>query len=191
MSGATAWKPAAASAPSWWRQEYQDSGKPWHRSTTGPLPCSAMLRRMPLVSTIRCVGSFMGPSLCGVGERLQPRHERHKRQEWRDQQMTPVHCSAPFLRCSLVRFGFQGALFLADERLEGLGLGAAQLFDGVGNLEPRSLRILAKGAERPPQVGKMFDRVLRDAAGESAAAPFLVRDLLVAHLPAKHPAEGR
>src|SRR5882672_2007096 len=59
MSGATAWKPAAASAPSWWRHEYQDSGKPWHRSTKGPLPCSTMLRRMPLVSMIRCVGSLM------------------------------------------------------------------------------------------------------------------------------------
>src|SRR6266576_5915740 len=59
MSGATAWKPAAASASIWWRQEYQDSGKPWHNSTSGPLPCSAMLRRMPLVSIIRCVGSLM------------------------------------------------------------------------------------------------------------------------------------
>src|SRR5437762_13989583 len=63
MSGATAWKPAAASASIWWRQEYQDSGKPWHNSTSGPSPCSAMLRRMPLVSIIRCVGSLMFVSL--------------------------------------------------------------------------------------------------------------------------------
>jgi hypothetical protein len=39
MSGATARKPAAASAWSWCRQEYQDSGKLWHKSTNGPLPC--------------------------------------------------------------------------------------------------------------------------------------------------------
>src|SRR5262245_41549370 len=58
MSGATAWKPAAASAPSWWRQEYQVSGKPWHNSTKGPWPCSAILRRMPLVSIMRWVGSL-------------------------------------------------------------------------------------------------------------------------------------
>src|SRR5882762_2022223 len=62
MSGATAWKPAAASAASWWRQEYQDSGKPWQRSTSGPSPCSATCMRMPLVSTVRCRTSLIAPS---------------------------------------------------------------------------------------------------------------------------------
>src|SRR5450631_4250118 len=55
-------KPAAASASIWWRQEYQDSGKPWHNSTGGPSPCSAMLRRMPLLSINRCVGPLMFPT---------------------------------------------------------------------------------------------------------------------------------
>src|SRR5207249_6659756 len=54
MSGATAWKPAWASARSWCRQEYQDSGKPWQSTTGGPAPCSATCRRMPFVSTTRC-----------------------------------------------------------------------------------------------------------------------------------------
>src|SRR4030095_1803278 len=64
MSGATAWKPAAASAASWWRQEYQDSGKPWQRMTSGPAPCSATCMRIPFVSTVRCLISIMaGPLL--------------------------------------------------------------------------------------------------------------------------------
>src|SRR5207247_4008765 len=54
MSGATAWKPAWASAGSWCRQEYHDSGKPWQSTTSGPAPCSATCRRMPFVSTTRC-----------------------------------------------------------------------------------------------------------------------------------------
>ena len=58
MSGATAWKPASASAASWWRQEYQDSGKPWHMMTSGPVPCSATCMRMPLVSIVRWVISL-------------------------------------------------------------------------------------------------------------------------------------
>ena len=47
-----------ASARTWWRHEYASSGKPWHRSTRGPWPRSATLRRMPLVSTSRCFGSL-------------------------------------------------------------------------------------------------------------------------------------
>src|SRR3984893_10244008 len=53
MSGSTAWNPASASAGSWSRQEYQDSGKPWHSKTRGPVPCSAKCMRMPFVSTVR------------------------------------------------------------------------------------------------------------------------------------------
>src|ERR1700736_2478640 len=53
MSGATAWNPASASAGSWCRQEYQDSGKPWHRTTRGPVPCSPKCMRMPFVSPVR------------------------------------------------------------------------------------------------------------------------------------------
>src|SRR5581483_11489452 len=55
MAGATAWKPAPASACSWCRQEYQDSGKPWHSSTSGPLPASATCSRIPFVSMKRWV----------------------------------------------------------------------------------------------------------------------------------------
>src|SRR5260370_42299082 len=54
MSGAMAGYPAAARASSWWRQEYQDSGQPWHTKTTGPAPASAKCIRMPLASTNRC-----------------------------------------------------------------------------------------------------------------------------------------
>src|SRR4051794_22390547 len=35
MSIATARNPASATTGSWWRQEYQDSGKPWQNSTSG------------------------------------------------------------------------------------------------------------------------------------------------------------
>jgi hypothetical protein len=69
MSGAMAWNPAAASAVIWWRQEYEDSGKPWQSSTGGPWPCSAMLMRMPFVSTNRCVIPSMPVSLsCAAAE---------------------------------------------------------------------------------------------------------------------------
>src|SRR6202030_1838116 len=37
----------------------QDSGKPWQSSTSGPVPCSAMLRRMPLLSMTRWLGPPM------------------------------------------------------------------------------------------------------------------------------------
>src|ERR1700712_3338058 len=66
MSGATTGKPAADSASIWWRHEYQDSGKPWHNTTNGPVPCSAMCIRMPLVSMMRCATSVMAASLSGV-----------------------------------------------------------------------------------------------------------------------------
>src|SRR5687768_14051062 len=47
MSGATAWKPAAARASIWARQLIPSSGKPWTSSTSGPEPASRMcwLRR--------------------------------------------------------------------------------------------------------------------------------------------------
>src|SRR5215472_15939937 len=54
MSGAMARYPAAASASNWCRHEYQHSGKPWQRSTVGPLPTSAKCIRMPFVSINRC-----------------------------------------------------------------------------------------------------------------------------------------
>src|SRR5689334_17168227 len=37
----------------WWRQEYQLSGQPCARMTSGPFPASATRSLMPLVSTIR------------------------------------------------------------------------------------------------------------------------------------------
>src|SRR6266478_475054 len=64
MSGATARKPAAASAASWWRHEYQDSGKPWQRTTSGPSPCSATCMRMPFVSIVRCVMAVIALLTC-------------------------------------------------------------------------------------------------------------------------------
>src|SRR5258707_4123466 len=54
MSGAMARYPAAASASNWCRHEYQHSGKPWQRSTVGPLPASARCIRMPFESINRC-----------------------------------------------------------------------------------------------------------------------------------------
>ena len=40
--------PASAKALIWWRHEYQDSGQPCTRMTSGPLPISAMRIRIPL-----------------------------------------------------------------------------------------------------------------------------------------------
>src|SRR5437867_2920216 len=59
MSGATAWKPAAASAGNWCRHEYHASGKPWQSTTRGPAPCSAICMRMPFASTNRWVVPLM------------------------------------------------------------------------------------------------------------------------------------
>src|SRR5690348_5665915 len=53
MSGATTWKPAAASAGIWWRQEYDSSGQPWQSTTRGPLPSSRTKSSMPLDATVR------------------------------------------------------------------------------------------------------------------------------------------
>src|SRR6058998_3243894 len=66
MSGATARKPASASAASWWRHEYQDSGKPWQRTTSGPSPCSATCMRMPFASTVRCLVAVIACSLASA-----------------------------------------------------------------------------------------------------------------------------
>src|SRR6202030_3364958 len=48
-------------------QEYQHSGKQWQRMMSGPSPCSATCRRMPLVSIIRCVTSGIAGSTQDVG----------------------------------------------------------------------------------------------------------------------------
>src|SRR5688572_22953345 len=64
-SGATTWYPAAASAGSWCRHEYQSSGKPWHRITGARSgvgsPASARCMSMPLTATVRC----RTPSIAG------------------------------------------------------------------------------------------------------------------------------
>jgi hypothetical protein len=52
--GATAWKPASASARSWWRHEYQLSGKPCSNKTSGPVPASATRIGVPLTWTTLC-----------------------------------------------------------------------------------------------------------------------------------------
>src|SRR5436853_528558 len=54
---AAARKPASASTGSWWRQEYQDSGKPWTRSTSGPSPSSTRWMRTPSAETTRWRGA--------------------------------------------------------------------------------------------------------------------------------------
>src|SRR6267142_5918831 len=84
MSGATAWNPAAASAASWWRQEYQDSGKPWQRMTSGPVPCSATCMRMPFVSTARCVISCIVEFLPWLDRQHHYHRETMKRMTRRD-----------------------------------------------------------------------------------------------------------
>ena len=45
---------ASASARSWWRHEYQHSGKPCSNKTSGPLPASATRIGAPLTSTTLC-----------------------------------------------------------------------------------------------------------------------------------------
>ncbi len=52
---AQAVKPAAAIGPIWWRQEYQDSGKPWTMTTMGPDPSMAQRRETSPTSTVRNV----------------------------------------------------------------------------------------------------------------------------------------
>src|SRR6266404_8079934 len=89
------------------------------------------------------------------------------------------------------RFRHQLALALAHERLEGLGLRAAELFDRIGHRETGPLRIEAGGAERLPERGQMFERVRIETSRKRLAAPLLVRNLLVAHVLAENPGEGR
>ena len=40
-------EPGGGEAASWWRQEYQSSGQPWHSTTGKPAPASATCTRMP------------------------------------------------------------------------------------------------------------------------------------------------
>ena len=56
---------AAASAGSWWRQEYQDSGNPCTSSTSGPLPFSARWIRPPGTETSRWVTVSATPVIVG------------------------------------------------------------------------------------------------------------------------------
>ena len=42
----TIWKRTVWIGPIWWRHEYQYSGKPWQRMTSGPSPCSAITLRI-------------------------------------------------------------------------------------------------------------------------------------------------
>src|SRR6266700_3497771 len=199
MSGATAWKPAAASAPIWWRQEYQDSGKPWQSSTSGPLPCSAMLRRMPLLSIIRWVGSlmFFPRSKAFAKRRLRtPWNEirstraAQQRQYYRGPRTAPIHGGFHLLAGS-GGFRHQFALAFAEERLERLGSGATEFFDRIGHREAGPLRIEACGAERLPERGEMLERVRIVAARKRVAAPLVVRDLFVAHVLGQDAPEGR
>src|SRR2546428_1644534 len=58
-SGATARKRGARAAI-WCRHEYQHSGKPCSRTTSGPSPSIAQWRWMPLVATVRCSRAIAG-----------------------------------------------------------------------------------------------------------------------------------
>src|SRR5260370_31123956 len=89
------------------------------------------------------------------------------------------------------RFRHQLALALAHERLEGLGLRAAELFDRIGHRETGPLRIEAGGAERFPERGQMFERVRVEASRQRLAAPLLVRNFFVTHVLAENAPEGR
>src|SRR3954447_2372931 len=55
MSSATARYPASARAGSWWRHEYQSSGKPWQRTTGRPSPSSTTWSSIPFAATVRCL----------------------------------------------------------------------------------------------------------------------------------------
>src|SRR5438094_6543830 len=73
--------PARASAGSWWRHEYQDSGNPCTSSTKGPSPSSTRWMRMPRALTTRClIAARLGgaPDVCFVRRAVaggpEPRH---------------------------------------------------------------------------------------------------------------------
>src|SRR3954471_3118075 len=53
ISGAMTWKPAAAIAGIWCRQEKDNSGQPWQSSTSGPSPCSRTKISIPLAEIVR------------------------------------------------------------------------------------------------------------------------------------------
>src|SRR5215212_11766863 len=69
MSAATARKPASASAGSWRRHEYQNSGKPCRRTTSGPVPASTTCRRTSPTSTWRwaCCPALISPVIPNRG----------------------------------------------------------------------------------------------------------------------------
>ena len=52
----------------WWRHEYQDSGNPCSRTTSGPSPSTTQWRRTPLVRTSRCSSGIR--ARLGSGSRL-------------------------------------------------------------------------------------------------------------------------
>jgi len=92
-------------------------------------------------------------------------------------------------RCGLLTESVKGALLLAHEFLESLGLSAAQGFNRGGRFQRR--RTGGPGADRPPELRQMLGRVLVEAPLQNPVVPELVRDFVVAHLPAEDPAEGR
>src|SRR6266496_645676 len=86
MSTAIARNPAAASAGSWWRQDHQNSGNPWSRTTSGPRPASTTCRVTSAVPTkwssapaIRGVARMPLPSCPPAVPRNRRRGRRHRR----------------------------------------------------------------------------------------------------------------
>src|SRR5258708_8932514 len=192
MSGATSRKPAPASASIWWRQEYQDSGKPWHNSTIGPLPRSAMLRRMPLLSITRWVGSLMiCSSLRSARKCLRIEDVQGERQAARAAILARTASAGYPSRPASCRLRQQSAFAFAHELRERLRFRPAKFFDRVGHSKTWPVRIETCAAERLPERGQMFERVLIVAARQRVAAPFIVGDLFVAHVLSQHAGEGR
>src|SRR5437867_12633797 len=66
MSGATTRKPAPARAGIWWRQEYQCSGNPCSRTTSGPAPASTQCSFTPFTTASACRHGSEGTGLTSV-----------------------------------------------------------------------------------------------------------------------------
>src|SRR5580704_12055813 len=71
---AQAVKPAPAIGPIWWRQEYQDSGKPWTMTTRGPVPSMAQRSLSSPTSTVRNSGMSEGLRAAFDGKHPGARH---------------------------------------------------------------------------------------------------------------------
>src|SRR5579859_331740 len=148
---AAAVKPACAIGVIWWRHEYQDSGKPWTISTSGPSPSRATRSESSPTSMVRKAGIWRslesGAGTEADGHGLGPGDEGGGEPLGRGRDLEGIHPCKDFLQDG-VDLDAGEVLAQADMRAAAEGdvlVGRAGEVECLGILE--LVRIAVGGAE--------------------------------------------